>query len=192
MLAVPDARREEAVIRTSARARRDLERQGGRAGKRGGWRGRTPAVIRGDDAGEEDADFGEPPERPRGIFARDGKRPPAPSERSGSERRRESAARPLRDAGEAEFAHRLRRAKPEDNPAHRALADLQVGGRGHIGADGHGVAVFDRLDSEVGRLSMSAVAAGFELWRRRPPPIMVRRIPMVSNTVHIKYVSKTC
>ena len=29
-------------------------------------------------------------------------------------------------------------------------------------------------------------------WRRRPPSIMVLRIPMVSNHVHVKYVRKTC
>ena len=30
------------------------------------------------------------------------------------------------------------------------------------------------------------------LLRRSPPSIMVQRIPMVSNHVHVKYVSKTC
>ena len=31
-----------------------------------------------------------------------------------------------------------------------------------------------------------------ERWRRHPPSIMVRRIPMVSNHVHVKHFSKMC
>ena len=31
-----------------------------------------------------------------------------------------------------------------------------------------------------------------EQWRRRPPSIMVLRIPMVFNHIHLKYFSKTC
>ena len=36
------------------------------------------------------------------------------------------------------------------------------------------------------------VDADIERLTARPPPIMIRRIPMVSNNVHVKYVSKTC
>ena len=42
----------------------------------------------------------------------------------------------------------------------------------------------DSPDPEPGSTSL-------QWWRRRPPSIMVLRIPMVSNHVHVKYVSKT-
>ena len=54
--------------------------------------------------------------------------------------------------------------KRDDHPAHRALAGMQAGDEVTLERDGHGVAVFDRLGAEIGRLSMSA-AAKWPDWR---------------------------